>query len=195
MKKKSILVAGPALVNLVPELKTSFSIQTIPNRIPMVYPPKSYKYEENKILELGGYLLNGEEYADEILLSNRELSYKSSLLRENDIVEMVNKINSVAFKINENVLDFILINNHKYGFFQDINYVNSLSSKNKLTITEQKELLSLNSKKHLELNILGLATIFRNVPSIYLPVRIDYRGRLYCITEYLNYLGIELAKG
>jgi len=40
-----------------------------------------------------------------------------------------------------------------------------------------------------------LATIFRNVPSIYLPVRIDYRGRLYCITEYLNYQGIELSKG
>lgn len=93
----------------------------------MVYPPKPYKYEEIKILELGGYLLNGPEYADEILLSNRELSYKSSLLRENDIVGMVNKINSVAFKINENVLDFILIKNHKNGFCQDINKVNPLS--------------------------------------------------------------------
>ena len=64
---------------------------------------------------------------DEILLSNRELSYKSSLLRENYIVGMVNKINSVAFKITENVLDFILINNHKYGFCQDINNVNPWS--------------------------------------------------------------------
>ena len=27
------------------------------------------------------------------------------------------------------------------------------------------------------------------------PVRLEYRGRLYCVTEYLNYKGIELAKG
>jgi DNA-directed RNA polymerase len=54
---------------------------------------------------------------------------------------------------------------------------------------------SFNSRKHLELNILGLATIFREVTCFYLPIRLDYRGRLYCVTEYLNYQGIELAKG
>jgi DNA-dependent RNA polymerase len=194
-EKKTILVAGPALVNLVPELETSFSIQAIPNRIPMVCPPKPFKYTENKISELGGYLLNGEEYLDEIILPNRELSSNSKILKNNEIVDMINKINSVAFKINENVLDFILINNHKYGFFTDTNYVNPLNSKKKLTITEKKLLSSFNSRKHLELNILGLATIFRDVSSIYLPVRIDYRGRLYCTTEYLNYQGIDLSKG
>jgi len=39
-----------------------------------------------------------------------------------------------------------------------------------------------------------MATIFRLVPSFYLPVRVDYRVRLYCIVEYLNYKNIELAK-
>lgn len=40
-----------------------------------------------------------------------------------------------------------------------------------------------------------MATIFRGVPCFYFPVRLDYRGRLYCTTEYLNYQGIDLAKG
>jgi DNA-directed RNA polymerase len=108
---------------------------------------------------------------------------------------MVNKINSVAFKINGNVLDFILLNNEKYGFFTNANYIHPLNLKEKLTLSEKREIESFNSRKHLEVNILGLAIIFREVPSFYLPIRLDYRGRLYCVTEYLNYQGIELAKG
>jgi len=123
------------------------------------------------------------------------LSSNSTLLERNDISDMVNKINSVAFKINGNVLDFILLNNDKYGFFTGANYIHPLSFKEKLILSEQSELESFNSIKNLELNILGLATIFREVPCFYLPVRLDYRGRLYCVTEYLNYQGIELAKG
>ena len=44
------------------------------------------------------------------------------------------------------------------------------------------------------LNILGLSFIFKNVNEFFIPVRIDNRGRVYCISEYLNYQGIELAK-
>ncbi len=44
------------------------------------------------------------------------------------------------------------------------------------------------------MNILSLATIFKNVPHFYIPVRIDNRGRIYCMADYLNYQGIELAK-
>jgi hypothetical protein len=65
---------------------------------------------------------------------------------------------------------WILLNNHKYGFFTDINYVNPLNFKDKLSLKEQRELASFNSRKYLELNILGLATIFIKVPSIYFPV-------------------------
>ena len=43
-------------------------------------------------------------------------------------------------------------------------------------------------------NILALATIFKNVPEFFIPVRIDNRGRIYCMADYLNYQGIELAK-
>ena len=69
-----------------------------------------------------------------------------------------------------------------------------MSLKHKLNLTQKRELESFYSKKDLEQNVLGLANIFKIVNQFYLPVRLDYRGRLYCITEYLNYQGIELAK-
>lgn len=59
---------------------------------------------------------------------------------------------------------------------------------------EKKKLDSYLSRKQLEMNILGLALIFKNVPEFYIPVRIDNRGRVYCLVDYLNYQGIELAK-
>lgn len=33
-----------------------------------------------------------------------------------------------------------------------------------------------------------------NLSGFYIPTRIDYRGRLYCDTTYLNYQSTELAK-
>ena len=44
------------------------------------------------------------------------------------------------------------------------------------------------------MNILGLSNIFKNVPEFFIPVRLDNRGRIYCMADYLNYQGIELAK-
>jgi len=125
---------------LIPNLNIPFNTQSLPNRIPMIVPGKLYKLNDNNYLELGGYLLNGEEYTDEIILSNWELSSKSRLLEWNDISEMVNKINSVAFKINGNVLDFILLNNEKYGFFTNANYIHPLNLKEKLTFSEKREI-------------------------------------------------------
>jgi DNA-directed RNA polymerase len=104
---------------------------------------------------------------------------------------MVNKINAVWFRINNDVLDFILNNNNRYNFFIDNNYNHPLAFKNKLNSSELKELEGFHSKKYLEQNILGLSVLFKDVPTFYMPVRLDYRVRLYCITEYLNYQGID----
>ena len=79
-------------------------------------------------------------------------------------------------------------------FFIDNNNIHPLALKNKLNSSELKELESFYSKKYLEQNILGLSVLFKDVPTFYMPVRLDYRGRLYCITEYLIYQGIDLEK-
>lgn len=39
-----------------------------------------------------------------------------------------------------------------------------------------------------------MANTYRNVPGIYFPVMLDFRGRLYSRVSYLNYQGSELAK-
>ena len=44
------------------------------------------------------------------------------------------------------------------------------------------------------MNILGLALLYKNIPEFYIHVRIDNRGRVYCMVDYLNYQSIELAK-
>jgi len=92
------------------------------------------------------------------------------------------------------VLDFIIKNGIHYNLIIDPDFQHPLKEKKKLTFTERKTLESFLSKKKLESNILGLASIFRNVKEFYIPVRIDNRWRVYCNVDYLNYQSTELAK-
>lgn len=59
---------------------------------------------------------------------------------------------------------------------------------------EYIELSSYLSKIYLQENILGLAAVYSNTHEFFLPVRVDFTGRLYCISEYLTYQSSELAK-
>ena len=67
-------------------------------------------------------------------------------------------------------------------------------NKEKLSKIEHIELSSYLSKLELQENILGLADVLLNVHEFFIPVRVDFTGRLYCISEYLNYQSSELAK-
>ena len=195
-EKVNILVPGDKIKEYFANIQSPAPVTIFPHRIPMIVKPKLYEWnsKEGKYSKLGGYLLNGEMYSNKIIFPNWELSSKSTFLSGNIVCSMVNKVNTVGFKINSAVLDFILNNNTRYNFFIDNNYNHPLALKPKLTNLELIELESFHSKKYLEQNILGLSVLFKDVPIFYMPVRLDYRGRLYCITEYLNYQGIELAK-
>lgn len=42
--------------------------------------------------------------------------------------------------------------------------------------------------------ILNIAEVYKSVPHIYFPVRLDQRTRLYCVTDFFNYQSSDLAK-
>jgi DNA-directed RNA polymerase len=194
-EKHNILVAGSNLEKFIN--KDNIPLLYLPSKIPMIVPPKPYEkvITNNKEIEiLGGYLLNDQEYTDSLIKQKWDMSVKTTILKNNIIYNMVNNINSVAFKINTQVLDFILSNYKKYELLIDPNFIHPLTLKEKLNYKEKIELESFFSIRDLEQNILGLANIYRYIPNFYLPIRLDFRGRINCISEYLNYQGNELAK-
>lgn len=216
-EKHNIIIVGSKLRSLLPDSSKLQSLIFVPKRIPMICPPKPYveinspvllepsastseaHSSENKNIQVdpctpGGYLLNDEQYSDDLILDNWLLASKTSILPNNILYKTVNELSNTAFKINVPVLEFILGNYKKYNLLVDPDYTHPLSLKSKLTKSEKKILESFKSKRDLEANILGLASIFKLVPNFYFPIRLDYRARLYCVTEYLNYQGTELSK-
>ena len=163
----------------------------LPKRIPMIVPPKAFTNKNN-----GGYLLNDELTTDSII-KNKWNNKELSTIKDNNVIyDLVNNIHSVGYKINKDVLDFILYNSDDYfkNEIIDLKYKHPLIEKSKLIKSEKIELDSFLSKKELQENILGLASVLSGLPSFYIPVNLDFRGRLYCVSEFLNYQSTELAK-
>lgn len=78
----------------------------------------------------------------------------------------------------------------EYNLIIDFNFIylfEIIKDRNKLNLLEKKSLYSFLSKKYLEMNILGLVDIFKYLVEFFILVRIDNRGRLYCMVDYLNY--------
>jgi len=91
------------------------------------------------------------------------------------------------------MLEFINLYGDKFDLL--LNYdINFDLNKSKISKREYTELESYISKLDLQENILGLAEVYSNVPEFFLPVRIDFRGRVNCVSQYLNYQSTELAK-
>nr|QWO71375.1 RNA polymerase [Calocybe gangraenosa] len=194
--KNHIYVANPSILELIGKNSDLLSISY---KIPMIVKPKDYGRDLEKGIDiLGGYLLNDKEYVSPLIIKNSELKEQSYIKNKNIIFEAANNLSSVGYKINTAVLEFILDNGLIYDLFTDFNFKHPLeikkNKKQKLTLLENKILDGFLSRKQLEKNILGLAFIFKNVPEFFIPVRIDNRGRIYCMADYLNYQGIELAK-
>jgi DNA-directed RNA polymerase len=161
---------------------------SIPLKLPMIVKPR--EYSQNK---LGGYLLNDEMYTDSIFITKYSTREKS-IITKDSMYECINNINSVGYKINKEVLNFLVKSGSDFGMFSTIAPELSKIPKSKLTKTQRRELDSQQSKVDLELNIMGIANVYKNLSEFYLPVRMDSRGRVYCISSYLNYQSTDMAK-
>lgn len=198
LEKEIIIISKTEKVNIINPTPTL--IKTIegknfqyilPQNLPMIVPPKPYSK-----VTLGGYLLN-DEISLNTLIRKKRINKDVTLIKQDSIIyDIVNKISSTGYKINKVVLDFIL--NHSKDCLKDViidvDYKHPLLEKAKRTKKEQKELEAFLSQKELQENILGLATVFLNIPSFYIPMQCDFRGRLNCMPEYLNFQSNSLAK-
>ena len=171
----------------------------LPSSLPMICPPKEYVYSNDNFLNLGGYLLNGIKYVENIFIKKVGYGKPTVLKDKNIIVDLINGLSRTPYKVNTDTLNFI----YKYGVEKDIVidtnkkeikdiYNNPYSSKSKKVGKQNRSIIS---KINLERNVLNIAQIYSNFNEIFFPVRMDNRTRNYCITDYFDYQKNDLAKG
>nr|YP_009469563.1 hypothetical protein [Pseudocercospora mori]AVE15073.1 hypothetical protein [Pseudocercospora mori] len=161
-------------------------IAVTPLRLPMIVEPKDYKDGE------GGYLLNNVDYSEDIFTDKHSYKLGSELAPDNKVLPLVNSLNKMPFKINTELLDFVTSDIGSYLLIKSSDL--ELEPGVVLSKYKQNSHKKLVSKFVHQEFILKIANLYRNFNSIYYPVRLDHRGRLYCMAPYLNYQGNDLAK-
>lgn len=143
---------------------------------------------------LGGYLLNDELYSEDLLIEKKAYGLKSELSANNNIYDFVNNISITPFKINRELLNYIIREGARHNLLLDPHSKHKYSELTKRIKYQQKVFASHNSKVVLQETILGIAEFYSRFNEIYFPVKLDQRGRLYSCPDYLNYQSNELSK-
>lgn len=163
-------------------------VQVSPLKLPMIVPPKLY----NKT-ELGGYLLNDTEYQEIIFTDKKQYKQSSQIDEDNNLYYLVDNISRTPFKVNQDVLDFVISEKGKDLLLSDSDLTQYEQVENKTKYIQNKPKALVSKYVHQEF-ILKIASLFKNYSSIYFPVKLDHRGRLFCIPPYFNYQSSDLAK-
>ena len=185
-ESRLVLILDENISSLLPRKNV---VITAPLKLPMIIKPKPYT--ENK---LGGYLLNDDMYTEEMIIDKVAYKEKSKVLKDNIIYNTINNMSSTPFKVNKDLLEYLLINNSEHKLLISPDYVHMYENVKKRTKSQEKEYQSFLSKKILQEFVINIAQTYSNLSEIYFPVKLDNRGRIYATPSYFNYQGTELAK-
>jgi DNA-directed RNA polymerase len=164
---------------------TNFAFNPI--RLPMLHKPMVWSLDDG--LGSGGYI---HELYNELVnskgLVHHEVSTQIRSVIGEDQINAVNYLNAQKFEINEDMLDFLL---------EDWEKDDSLIFE-KYNKPCQDEIFNEDTQRHNSLywmyrNILNIAQLFRG-EVFYLPVFMDFRGRIYPLVNYLTYQGGDVAR-
>ena len=163
--------------------------------LPMIYPPARWVDWET-----GGYLHKG--FAIMRLQGSR--LQKTSLERAdlNKVCDVLNIMGDTAWRINEKVLHTVETLYHLGGGVGEIPIVDK--GKSFITTQEmnyfQKQKIQKERKDNWSLLSdfeikLGIARKYKEVERFYMPLNLDFRGRIYPISPHLNQIGNDTSRG
>lgn len=186
----------------------NISAVQIPTSLPMVCVPQKWAIDKDgKYLKYGGYLWNDTRGLKDIFYWKPSHIHNPLLHLDafsiNAILEGVNGLSSVPYKINLEVLKYVMKYGVKENILIDYNSPELVKfRKSGLTFNTKKgskdvklaELKALNDKSALQLLTINIAAAYAGAEFIYFPLELDFRTRHYNSCYALSYQGSDLAK-
>jgi hypothetical protein len=172
------------------------------NTFPMIYKPEDWRIniaEDGKynIISSGGYLNND---LDTSFIHNKYKNQGDVKLENSNIINTINYLQGVEYMINKDVLN-VITERLGSGLLKNIVDIDFHPLTNKMSNIKKdgddilfKEILRYNSITFANRQILTNAILLKNSDSIYFPIFVDWRGRIYSITSAFSYQGPDLAK-
>lgn len=174
--------------------ETKNLVFNLPVRLPMLCKPNEYGLGDNKEKIMTAYLLNSDRFSTDLFIEKKAYAVYSELSSENYVSIMVNNLSRIPFKINKRLLEFIDENGENFNLLINPDTKHKFADIKKKTKYQKSVFASHNSKVILQETIRDLASYFQHFSELYFPVRLEQRGRLYCLPHYLDYQSSELAK-
>jgi len=160
-------------------------------QLPMLTEPR--KIEGNGIYLPYINSLTTNLYLFEGSLIKTKYNQKFKTKGNMNLYNSINYLNSMKIKINKIMLEFILMewNNPKSILFNGHNVFQQILDTDSKEIKSNKR--SSNSKYNMYSNIITIASLYKDT-EFYLPVFVDFRGRVYPLSSYISYQAADIGR-
>ena len=156
---------------------------------PLLVKPKNW---DSKITDLnlnctGGLLNNGINFNIPLGKGNQRILKSNT----GKVIDCVNYLQSISYEIDCMLFDYITYNKDKIKQNNILLNINEVLDND--FIKSQKE-KSFNSKLMVFDATLGVLNMFKDINCFYFIYQIDFRGRIYVVSDYLNYQTNKLVR-